>query len=135
MSSLPTSSPQVNSETAPFWEGTAEERLCLPRCTGCGSIAWYPRSQCIECRSETEWEDVEPTGAVYSYTVVGRGQGRWRDAGPYVVAYVDLDVGPRMLTNIVECDPSTVTVGMRVTAVFDATDDGPALVRFTPVAS
>ncbi len=55
-----------------------------------------------------------------------------------MVAYVELDVpgfapGPRIITNIVDCDPESVAVGQRVTAVFDDTASGHALVRFHPV--
>ena len=72
-------------------------------------------------------------GTVFSYTVVRGGVGsRWRDHIPYVVAYVELDEGPRLMTNVVDVDPETVEIGMAVEAVFDATDDGPAVLRFAP---
>lgn len=133
MSDLPVTAPVVTPETEPFWAATAEGRLHLPRCVTCSTVVWYPRDHCPAGHDTVEWVDVEPTGTVYSFSVVRRGQGRWKDVSPYVVAYVDLDAGPRMLTNLVEVDPDAVAVGMPVTAVFDPTDDGPALVRFRPV--
>ena len=73
------------------------------------------------------------TGEVYSFTITRSGGGRrWREHLPYVVAYVTLDEGPTMLTNIVGCDPESVEIGMRVRAVFDDTGEGHALVRFEP---
>ena len=78
------------------------------------------------------WEQATGTGTVYSFTVTRRGQGQWRDAGPYVLAYVELDEGPRMLTNIVECDVDDVHVGQRVSVVFSDTGEGSALPRFRP---
>lgn len=138
MTDLPTPTPPVNIETEPFWAATAEERLHLPHCSETGQAIWYPRNHGPD-GSAVEWRDVEPVGVVYSYSIARRGQGRWKDAAPYVVAYVELDAGPRMLTNIVECDPDDVEIGMRVSAVFhpvplDERDDGPqrSVIRFRP---
>lgn len=73
------------------------------------------------------------TGTVYTYSVDHAGGSRtWKEHAPFVVAYVELDEGPRMITNIVDCDPADVHVGMAVTAVFDDTGEGNALVRFRP---
>jgi uncharacterized OB-fold protein len=69
---------------------------------------------------------------VYTYTVVARGGGAYRDAAGYVVAYVELDEGPRMMTNLVDVEPGDVFVGQRVRVVFTPTDDGIALPRFRP---
>jgi uncharacterized OB-fold protein len=68
---------------------------------------------------------------VYSYSIVAKGNGRWKDSGPYVVAYVELAEGPRILTNIVGITPNDVHINMPVVAVFDAGDDGRVLLRFT----
>ena len=59
-----------------------------------------------------------------------RGDGAHRDAGAYVLAYVELEEGPRVLTNVVECDPGSVAVGQAVRAVFPRTPAGAALLRF-----
>ena len=50
----------------------------------------------------------------------------------YVLAYVELEEGPRVMTNIVECDPNDVRIGQRVEVVFHDTGQGTALVRFRP---
>ena len=71
---------------------------------------------------------------MYSYTVVHQSQGRrWNEATPYVLAYVELDEGPRLMTNIVDCDPATVAIDMPVRVVFHDTGEGNALPRFTPI--
>ena len=59
----------------------------------------------------------------------------YRDAGVYVLAYVELDEGPRVMTNIVECDPDTVRIGQNVELVFHDTGQGTALARFRPTAA
>ena len=135
MSQLPTSNPVVSTENEPFWTAAAEGRIHLPRCNDCGDVIWYPRDWCPSCGGDVTWKDVASTGTVYSFSIVMKGQGRWRDAGPYVVAYVDLDAGPRMMTNIVDVDPSEIEIGMAVTAVFDPTEDGPSLIRFAPTGT
>ena len=72
-------------------------------------------------------------GTVYSYSVTRAGVGRaWKEHLPFVVAYVQLDEGPIMMTNVVGCDPEIVEIGMAVTAVFDDTGEGTSIVRFTP---
>jgi hypothetical protein len=130
---LPAPAPAVNPETRQFWAATAEGRLLLKRCLDCGSVIWYPRAICPECASlRTEWFQASGRGRVYSYTLNHRGQDAYSDAGPYVLAYVELDEGPRMMTNIVGADVAGVTVGMRVEVVFHDTGDGTALPRFRP---
>jgi hypothetical protein len=72
-------------------------------------------------------------GTIYSYTVNRRGQGEYRDL-VYVLAYVELEEGPRMLTNIVDCDVDRLVVGQSVEVVFHATGAAAALPRFRPLA-
>jgi uncharacterized protein len=133
VSELPAPPPPVNLETKPFWDATAEGRLLLLRCDGCGTVIWYPRSLCPDCGStSTTWFEASGRGTVYSFTVTRRGQGRWSDAAPYVLAYVELAEGPRLLTNVVDCDPDDVHIGLPVTAVFHPTGEGQALPRFVP---
>jgi len=136
MSDLPAPSPPVTLETKPYWDAAAQGRLVLPRCEACETVIWYPRSFCPACGSTAvSWIDAAGTGSVYSHTVVRKGQGAYREAGPYVVAYVELDEGPRVMTNVVGCDPDNVEIGMRVEVVFDPTDKGTALPRFRPAAA
>ena len=138
MNGLPASAPPYNPEAAPFWDGAAKGRLVLPVCDACGHHIWYPRSWCPVCASESvTWTTLSGQGHVYARTVLHRGMGPWRDAVPFVVAYVELDEGPRILTNIVTDEPEQVSVGDRVQAVFvpvEPTDHSPvrAIVRFAP---
>jgi uncharacterized OB-fold protein len=134
VSQLPAKAPITNVETQQFWDGTAEGRIDLPRCTQCNLVIWYPRAVCPDCQSTAHvWETMAATGTVYSFTVTRAGGGRrWKEHLPFVVAYVRLDEGPTMLTNIVGCDPDAVQIGMAVSAVFDDTGEGASLVRFEP---
>ena len=129
---LPAPVPSVNPETKPFWDATAEGRLALKRCTACQSVIWYPRAMCPECGStDTEWFDASGRATVYSFTINYKGDGPYK-AAPYVLAYVELEEGPRMMTNIVGIDPTQVSIGQSVEVVFEPTGEGPALPRFRP---
>jgi uncharacterized protein len=133
---LPAPAPAVNPETREFWEATAHGRLLLKRCPDCGSVIWYPRAICPECGSlRTEWFEASGRGRIYSYTVNHRGDGAYRDAAPFVLAYVELDEGPRVMTNIVGADGTDLAVGLPVEVVFHDTGEGSALPRFRPAAS
>ncbi|MFI0482993.1 Zn-ribbon domain-containing OB-fold protein [Actinomadura sp. 9N215] len=112
---------------ATFWTATAEGRLLLPRCESCATVIWYPRPFCPRCGGrDVTFFPASGEATVYSYTVVRKARGDYRDLTPYVVAYVELAEGPRILTNIVGCDPAEVQIGQPVTLLFDppAADGG-----------
>jgi uncharacterized OB-fold protein len=130
---LPAPAPNVNAETKPFWDATTEGRLILKKCHACGTVNWYPRTLCPACGSfDTAWIDASGRGTIYSFAVTRRGAGAYRDAAPYVLAYVELEEGPRMMTNIVDCDVDAIGVGDPVEVVFHDTGQGSALPRFRP---
>jgi uncharacterized protein len=131
---LPAPVPPVNPETKEYWAATQEGRLLLRRCLDCGAVIWYPRTICPECSSlHTEWFEAAGRGHVYSYTVNHRGEGAYRGLASFVLAYVELDEGARMMTNIVGADPAELAVGLPVEVVFHDTGEGAALPRFQPV--
>ncbi len=133
MSELPTLEPERTLETEPFWAAAAEGRLVLPRCDSCQAVVWYPRRFCPVChRFGVSWFDATGHGTVYSFTVVRQAGGDWKAVVPYVIAYVELDEGPRVLTNLVDVDPDAVRVGDEVTVAFDPAPEGGAVPRFRP---
>jgi uncharacterized OB-fold protein len=133
---LPAPAPVVLPEVKPFWDATAEGKLLLPRCDKCQAVIWFPRPFCPACAStQVSWFEASGGGSIYSFTVNRRGQAdlpAYRDVGTYVLAYVELDEGPRIMTNIVDCDPDSVQIGQRVQVVFHDTGQGTALPRFKP---
>ena len=140
MSELPIHRPPFNPEAAPFWAAAADGRLELPVCDACGHPIWYPRSWCPVCGSDSvTWTEMSGRGTVYAHTVIRKGMGPWAGAAPYVGAYVELEEGPRILTNVVTDDPDAVHIGLRVTAIFvpitddgEDTEDAQAILRFLP---
>lgn len=135
MTGLPTPLPVVTSTTARFWAATSQGRFELQRCDSCDLVIWFPRSRCPRCwTKDLTHFDASGFGNVYSYTIIRKVGNDYRDSTPFVVAYVELDEGPRVLTNIVNCDVDAVHVGMRVQVVFHDTGHGTALYRFRPTS-
>jgi len=119
--------PEVNPETQPYWSAAAEGRLLVKQCADCGAFHAYPRSICPFCFSDrTEWRDATGKGKIYTYSVMRRAPV------PYAIAYVTLEEGPTMMTNIVEADFDQLRCGQSVEVVFVPTDGGPPLPMFRP---
>ena len=130
MSERVTRTPPINEETAPFWEATREDRLLLKRCRSCELFHWYPRTKCPECHADdTEWVESAGRGTIYSHSTMRRAQA------PYTLAYVTLDEGVTILTNLVDCVPDALRIGQRVRVVFRETEDGVKVPDFTPDVS
>jgi uncharacterized protein len=115
-----------------FWSAADEARLALPGCDSCGAGFFPPERLCPSCGS-AGWSYVDSpgSGTVTSHTVVHRAPSP-DFATPYVVAVVELDGGPSLLTNLVDADPESVSTGMRVHVVFLDQADGRALPVFAP---
>ncbi|MCE2817304.1 MAG: OB-fold domain-containing protein [Ilumatobacteraceae bacterium] len=136
MSTLPTPAPTVTQANAAFWAATAEGRFQLQRCNECDTVLWFPRRHCPSCWTDNvSTFDASGKGVVYSFTVIRKGAMAYKESGPFVIAYVELAEGPRVMTNIVDCDVETVKVGMPVEVVWHDTGQGNALYRFRPVAN
>lgn len=119
--------PTVYPETRPFWEAAAEGRLLVKRCDACGEHHHYPRDTCPFCGSErTQWRQASGQGTIYSFSVMRRADV------PYVVAYVTLDEGPTMMSNIVDTDADAIRIGQRVAVRFQPSEGGPPVPVFAP---
>lgn len=130
---LPNMAPPINPDSKPFWDATAEDRLLLPRCDRCSTVIWYPREFCPACGSlDVSWFEASGRASVYSFSIVRKGENMYTAAAPYVLAYVELEEGPRIMTNIVDCDVEDVAIGQAVSVVFHDTGQGQKLPRFAP---
>jgi uncharacterized OB-fold protein len=121
-------------ETTPFWQALAEHRLELQRCTNCGKFIHYPRRRCPSCWSaDLTWVQVSGRATLRSYTVIHRpGHPAWNANTPYVVALVELEEGPCLLSNIVDED-TQLRPGDELVAQFVHDGDTP-LVKFARTA-
>lgn len=134
MSRLPAPEPPFDADTEPYWRAAARGELLLPRCTECGTHVWYPRPQCPIDLAPTAWTVASGRGVLHSHTVVHRGERAYAGAAPFVLAYVDLEEGPRIMTNVVGCDPGDVRIGLAVQVTFDDVEGAEdlAIPRFVP---
>jgi uncharacterized OB-fold protein len=120
--------PSVNVESQPFWDAAKEGRFLIKRCNACGKPHWYPRTLCPYCFSaDTAWEESPGEGVIYTYSIMHRSP-----TGPYVIAYVNLNEGPAVLTNLVDVDPKTLAIGQKVKVKFQPTEGGPPVPVFAP---
>jgi uncharacterized protein len=105
-------------DTLAFWEGTREKELRYQQCETCGTVVWHPRSHCTGCTSGAlRWHKANGTGTVYSFSVIRQSYHPFfRTQVPYAVAWIDLDEGPRLLSNVVGIgDPGRdLSCGQRV---------------------
>jgi len=114
--------PVANPDTQPFWDGCARGELLLQACSACGRYRHPPSPICPHCRSDRHaWVPASGRGTVYTFTVVRQALARgWDDLIPYVVAVIELDEGPKLLSNLVNVAPEAVTIGMPVEVIFES---------------
>ena len=115
-------------ETQAFWDAAAQGRFLVKACQACGKVHWYPRTICPFCASlDTVWREGSGLGTIYTFSIMRRA------GDPFVMAYVRLDEGPLMMTNIVEGDPSQLRIGDPVRLVWRTSDNGFAIPFFRPI--
>lgn len=133
--SIPRPVPEPTPLSQPFWEAASRHEVRIQRCKNCAKHIFYPRFNCPNCGSrDLEWVTASGKGIVYTFTVARRPtHPAFADRVPYVIAIVELEEGVHMTTNIVDCDPDEVRVGMEVEAAFEDVSDDVSLVVFRPV--
>ncbi|WP_432093798.1 Zn-ribbon domain-containing OB-fold protein [Streptomyces sp. bgisy100] len=112
--------PETDAFTRAYWDAAAEGMLLIRRCAACGVAHHYPREFCPRCWSgEVSWERASGRAALYTWSVVHRNDlPPFGERLPYVAAVVDLAEGPRMMTEIVDCDPDRLAVGQDLEVAF-----------------
>jgi len=128
--------PDADNVSQPYWAAAAEGRLLFQQCPVCGNRQFYPRAMCTVCAATPEWREASGRGTVHTFTVIRQNWAEpFRGLQPYVVAMVELDEGPRMMTNLTDCNPEDVTIGMPVEAYAVKVDDGLGLPFWRPVTA
>ncbi len=123
-------------DTQPFWEATKDHELRYQVCDDCEGVVFFPRRHCTHCLgNKLSWKTSRGEGTLYTYSVVRQNyHPAFRERLPYVIAWVDLDEGFRILSNLTGIDdPATdVEVGQRVRVEWEDHDDV-SLPLFRPV--
>lgn len=107
--------PFVDNVSRPYWEAAAGGELLYQQCPVCTRRQFYPRALCTACGADPEWRSASGRGVVHTYTVIRQNWAQpFREMRPYVVAMIELEEGPRAMTNLTGVDPSDVAIGMAV---------------------
>ncbi len=128
---MPTIAPRPTEVSKPFWDGCRDRRLMMQKCDDCGNLAYYPVYMCPACTSgKLTWTELSGRGRVHSVTIVHRPAAPvFASATPYVVALIEVDEGPILMSNIVGPDALETGIDDRVEVVFEDVD-GVTLPRF-----
>jgi uncharacterized protein len=126
--------PVPDDYTRAWWDAAAEGRLLVVRCGSCGKAHYYPRPFCPRCGAQdVAWEQASGNAVLYTWSVVHSNDlPPFRDKLPYVAAVVDLAEGPRMMTNVVGCNPEALRVGMELRVQFEELAEGLHIPVFRP---
>lgn len=123
--------PEVNSDTAEWWDATRHGRLVLQRCRLCGRFQHYPRPFCLSCQgADLGFEESTGRGSIYSFSIVHRSPNPDLYVAPYVVALVQLEEGPTLFTSIVDCKPDDLSCDQVVEVTWRPLSDGRQLPVF-----
>jgi uncharacterized OB-fold protein len=117
---MPWPIPQITDDNRAFWTGGHGGELLMTRCAGCGYYLHPPSPRCPMCLSDSiEPQAVSGHGRVYTFTINRRAWVPGLEV-PFVLAIVELDEQPglRLMTNIVDCPPEEVEIGMPVEVTF-----------------
>lgn len=128
--------PVPNGDSAPYWAAARECRLLIRRCSACSELHFMPRYLCPSCWSDKlEWVESAGTGQVYSFTVIRRAPlANFAALGPYVVALIELDEGPKMVANVLGSDALSTKIGDRVQVTFEDRGEGALVPQFKRIS-
>ena len=125
--------PQADEPSKEFFEGARRHELMLMRCTACGTWRLPSHPRCHSCWStDTEWAKASGRGTLYSFGVMHQKYPGFEDEVPYNYAQVQLEEGPRIVTDIVGVSNEELRVDMPVVAYFDDVAEDCTVVRFMP---
>jgi uncharacterized OB-fold protein len=129
--------PTIEPESQPFWDAAKEGKFLIQRCNACGDVHHYPRPFCPSCWSDdVSWQEASGKATLYTWsTVFVNDLPPFGERLPYIAAAVDLEEGPRVMTNIVGAEPDTLSVGMALVVDFQPLNDDITAPVFRPAGA
>lgn len=126
--------PTPNPITEEFWKAAKRHELSIQRCRHCNEYFFPPREVCPQCMSlKLEWIRVSGKGKIFSFTLVRVSPHPSFNADiPYTVAIIELNEGPHIMSNLIDCKIEDIRVNMPVTTVFEDVTSELSLVKFRP---
>ncbi|MEM7099696.1 MAG: OB-fold domain-containing protein [Pseudomonadota bacterium] len=134
MSEIKRPLPKPTPETQHFWDGCKAGELRLQKCGECDLVYYPPRPFCPSCSTRNVGVVVATGKArLVSYVINHRPHPAWSE--PHSIAIVELEEGPRMATNIINCPqtPEALQIDMPVEVIFEQASDDITLPLFQPV--
>jgi uncharacterized OB-fold protein len=129
--------PTPDDETQAFWDGCRAGQFLVRRCNACHEFHYYPRPFCPKCWSvDVEWAPASGRARLYTYSVVHSNDlPPWPERVPYVAAVVDLEEGPRVMTNVEGVEFDDLEIGMALVVDFKAISDDVTVPVFRPAGA
>ena len=125
--------PTPTPETKHYWEGAKDGKLILQKCNDCSDNYFPPRPFCPKCGSRSVQEfQASGKGSLYSYVINHLPSPGFTP--PFAIAVVELEEGPRLMSNIVECEqtPEALELDMPLEVTFEKLNDDITLPQFKP---
>ena len=130
--------PDIFEDMKSFWVAMKEHKFVLWHCKVCGAWYWPPAS----CRNHPnepymenmEWKQASGKGKVFTYTIpYWAFHPGFKDEVPYIYALIEMEEGPLFPSNVIDCDPSEIKVGLPVEIIFEDVDGEFTLPKFKPL--
>jgi uncharacterized OB-fold protein len=124
--------PEITTTSKPFWDGAKKHQLMVYKCLNCGAC-YSPLTDCMCCnKPEMEWIPASGKGKIYTFITYHTAYNlKWKNHVPYNVAWIELDEGPIMMSNVVGCKNEDIYINMPVKVIFDDINDEVTLPKFT----
>ena len=130
--------PVPTPETQFFWDKVRQHELWIQRCNACSHVFFYPRFHCPQCSSDNvEWFRASGKSTLYSYVINHRPPPGFEEEVPYAIAVVQLDEGPRMMTNIVGVGntPENLVLDMPLEVTFEDVAEDVTIPKWKPLGT
>lgn len=126
--------PIVDLDSKPYWEWLQKKDFRLQKCGECGKFRFPPYPSCPYCgKGGGEWISLLPKGRIYSWFVVNiTPEPRFKEDIPYIIALIELEVGPRIVGRLTGCTPEKVRADMPVIGKYHEVDQELTLLVFEP---
>ena len=126
--------PRITPQTASYWKAARDGQLLLGTCADCHKLSHPPQSVCPFCwSSNVGTRAARGTATLNAFTLVYQSAvPAFRERLPYAIGYVELDEGVFVFSNIVNCDPDKIAIGMPLKAVFEKLNEESGAVLFEP---
>lgn len=126
--------PEMDHDSAPYWQSLREHQAKLQKCSKCGRFRFPPSASCYYCGTlGGEWTAISGRGNIYTWTVIHHPiDPRLANEVPFIIVLVESEEGPRIAGRLLSCEREQIKIGMPVKARYDDLDNELTLLNFEP---